>query len=95
MAPSSMELRHRLAFQAFLAKDVKKAGFITTISQGTSKKMEAYFGREADEIIYPSIQNHFSKSLEETEDVLSEFKISKSFILTVGTFEPRKICAYR
>ena len=52
--------------------------------------MEAYFGREADEIIYPSIQNHFSKSLEETEDVLSEFKISKSFILTVALLSQEK-----
>ena len=90
VVPSSMELRHKLAFQAFLSRDVRKADCITSISMGTSAKMQKYLSRKADEIIYPAIQNHFSASLSVTDDKLAKSQIENPYILTVGTFEPRK-----
>lgn len=90
VAPQTMEFRHRLAFKTFLSNDVKVADRITTISNGTSDRIFKEFGRRPDEIIYPAIQEHFLRDSAPNLGLLDKLNLKNPFILSVGTFEPRK-----
>lgn len=64
----------------------KKADVMTTISQGTARRLEELYGLKADHVIIPPL-----KDLTVEDGVLETFSLQpKDYYLMVGTLEPRK-----
>ena len=69
---------------------IKKASSIIAISKSTKKDIQRYYGTPAEKIkiAYPG---HSSQSpIKINQQVLSKYKLSKDYILFVGTIQPRK-----
>ena len=85
IVPETMKFKTWLSYKLFFKRAVLEADKIITISKGTSDKLKKYFNREADVIIYPSIDeklfNIFKKG---------ERPFNFRYILSVSTLEPRK-----
>jgi len=91
LAPETMAPLTRFAYRAWFAQAVHSANYRVAISHGTSSRLQSTFGRPADGVALPAIP--FRGALptkEEAERTLQRLDVSKPYILTVGTQEPRK-----
>jgi len=85
LVPETMKFKSFVSYKLFFKKSVLEADKIITISKGTSDKLKKYLNRNADVIIYPSLD----------ETMLNCSKFNKrlfdfKYILSVATLEPRK-----
>ncbi len=91
LVPKTMSFTHRWAFKLFYRKDVARADVVLAISQGTSDRLNTFFGRAADAIIYPAVDASFKPQSESTvQEILSKYALTRPYILAVATWEPRK-----
>jgi glycosyltransferase involved in cell wall biosynthesis len=62
-----------------------------TNSEGTARRLEEYFGYKVAAIVRPGLSRLFqSKTEDEIQQALADYKISKPYLLAVATWEPRK-----
>lgn len=91
IVPETMGIAHRWAFKLFFKKDVKRAGSVVAISKGTSDRLINLFGRVADAIVYPAIDESFSLRPDAyVQEVLRRNSLQRPYLLAVATWEPRK-----
>lgn len=91
IAPETMSFTHRWAFKLFFKKDVARANVVTAISKGSSDRLLGLFGRAADAIVYPAIDDSFNpQSAARVREVLIRHSLLRPYFLAVATWEPRK-----
>ncbi len=75
----------------FFARDVENTTKITTISKGTSKRLNDLFGCCTDAIVYPSFdKGSFHAEINDLLHCHKKYNITHPFFLSVATWEPRK-----
>lgn len=91
IVPETMSITHRWAFRLFFKKDIARANVVTAISKGSSDRLFGLFGRAADAIVYPAIDDSFNPQSEtRVQEVLLRHSILRPYLLAVATWEPRK-----
>lgn len=91
IVPESMSAAHLWAFRLYFKKDIAHADVVLAISKGSSDRLQSLFGRAADAIIYPAVGAYYKpQSDEHLKEVLSQYALSRPYLLTVATWEPRK-----
>ena len=93
LAPETMSKLHWITHIMFFRKALTSSCRIITNSQGTAQKIKQYYGVEVDEIINPFVDPEQYKILDPAlvQHKLTKYKLSKvSYLLSVGTLEPRK-----
>ena len=92
IAPETMPIMYQLFFKLFFRSGLRSADLISTISQGTSNRLNKFFSRKADIIAPPSV--NLDKFYPPNEDVrkntLEKYDLNSSYFLSVSTLEPRK-----
>lgn len=70
---------------------VRVADRVIAVSGATATDMEAVYGRKADAVIHPLVSPRFQLPTQpESGAILAKYSLTGSFLLTVGTLEPRK-----
>jgi glycosyltransferase involved in cell wall biosynthesis len=77
--PETMPLVSRVYFTLFARLLLNSANAIIAVSKGTSAKLTQFYGLSANEIIEPPLKT-----------TLQPQEVPKSYLITVGTLEPRK-----
>jgi glycosyltransferase involved in cell wall biosynthesis len=91
LVPETIKTTHCWSFKLFFGNAIRRADYITTISKGTSKRLFEFYGKSADEVIYPSVDSQFYlPPEEEMRNNLIHNGIPQRYLLAVGTMEPRK-----
>ncbi len=91
IAPQSMGRLHRLSFSMFFQGDLRRATHVAAISHGTAERLVTLYGRPADAIITPAVDQTLFQSIDGTESGAdSGTNIPSPYILAVATWEPRK-----
>jgi len=85
IVPGTMDYKTWAYYKLYFKNSIMNADKIITISKGTALKLKQYFGRDADEIIYPGVDTNIFKKRNIPEKMF-DFK----YILSVSTIEPRK-----
>jgi len=85
LVPETMKFKSFVSYKLFFKKSVLEADKIITISKGTSDKLKKYLNREADVIIYPSVDKVMLDC-----DRFNKRPFNFKYILSVATLEPRK-----
>lgn len=89
--PETMSWQHRLIHTLFFERSLRRADFITSISQGTSDRLTALYRRSADLVILPRAGAQFRRQdRTRIEATLGEYGIDFPYFLSVSTLEPRK-----
>lgn len=89
--PKTMTINARLFRKLSQPYWIKRAAAVFTISKSVSDEMKAYYGREADAIIYPAVNEAFYKRDDvEIQSVKKKYQLPDEYGLIVGTMEPRK-----
>lgn len=91
LVPETMSNLRLLTTKLFFKNDVSKASVIISNSFGTAEKLEKYYNRKSDLVIYPIIDSWYrviDRAL--VAQRLKELKVNFPYILTVATEEPRK-----
>lgn len=89
--PQTLNLSHRLAYQLFFHKSLKRAQIIIAISQGTSDRLSEVTGRGADLVIRPRVAAHFyPPAVGVVQAARDRYGIDFPYFLSVSTLEPRK-----
>lgn len=89
--PQTLNLTHRLAYRLFFKHGLRRAQVIIAISQGTSDRLYAFHGRNADLVIRPRVARHFQPPRAETVlEARDHYGIDFPYFLSVSTLEPRK-----
>jgi glycosyltransferase involved in cell wall biosynthesis len=89
--PKTTSLKARWAARLFFRASVRSADAIVCNSQGSARRLEQFLGRAADAIVRPGVSGSFRRKTEaEIVRVLRSLGISRPYLLTVGTWEPRK-----
>jgi len=89
--PATMSWQHRLLHELFFERSLRRADCITSISQGTSDRLAALYGRSADMIIPPRAGAQFrQQDRARVEAALRQYRIDFPYFLSVSTLEPRK-----
>src|SRR5690242_19633405 len=91
VVPDSMQFGTRWALKAFLAHDLRRADAVVTISQGTADRMRSMLGIDAAAVVRPAVSESFMPQSEtRVRACLDAHQIRMPYLLTVGTWEPRK-----
>lgn len=91
VVPQSMPRPTLWAHRLFFRRDVLKADFVATISQGTADRLYHHLGRQADAIMPPAVGNAFRiASPDEINHTLASLGVARPYLLALGTLEPRK-----
>jgi glycosyltransferase involved in cell wall biosynthesis len=91
IVPKTMGRLHFLSHLAFLKRDVLKSDFVICNSNGTSNKINQYFGKKASTIINPPTDVSYKPLLYPViKNTLRKYGIDFPYFLSVGTIEPRK-----
>lgn len=91
IAPETMSTLRLISDKLFYKKDIFKADLILANSGGTADKLNHYFGKKADLVVFPLLDPWYrpvDKDL--ARQRLAERQITYPYILTVATQEPRK-----
>ncbi|MCO6432088.1 MAG: glycosyltransferase family 4 protein [Deltaproteobacteria bacterium] len=94
--PSQWSWTERLYFQLGVSLLTKRAKQIIAISKSTSADLVRLVGVDPGKVrvIYPGVSNIYRECQEEARELLHQhYKIYKPFILSVGSFHPRKQAA--
>jgi glycosyltransferase involved in cell wall biosynthesis len=95
IAASTMPVPTYWAHKLFFRHDVLAANAVSSNSYGTAKRLFDAIGRKVDAVVSPAVGELFYSQGKETDpanmDVtLKNLKITKPYILALGTLEPRK-----
>lgn len=91
VAPETMDTRALWATRLFFRLSVANADALVTNSEGTARRLEKYFGYKVAAIVRPGLSRIFQlKSDYEIQQILTQYKVSKPYLLAVATWEPRK-----
>jgi glycosyltransferase involved in cell wall biosynthesis len=91
IAPETMYKFNLLLFRLFFRRDTLHATKITTISRGTSTRLQDMLGCESAAVIYPSADESFVPQAEASvRYCLRKYELAKPYFLSVATWEPRK-----
>lgn len=91
LVPETMSNLRLLTTKLFFKTDISKASFIISNSFGTAKKLETYYKKSSDLVIYPIIDDWYKVlNKDEVTNRLKELNVTFPYILTVATEEPRK-----
>ena len=81
-------------FDKFLGKSISKAAHIITISENSKQEITKYYGiPEKDiSIVHPAVDHelYVPKNKSQIDAIKSKYNIKQSYILSLGTIEPRK-----
>lgn len=91
--PETMQRGNLLQIRLFTRRSIKSADHIITISQATANSLTEVVGvpRERVRVIYPAADGYAPMDKDESSEYISQkYGISKNYILTVSTVEPRK-----
>lgn len=91
IAPQTMHFFTFLMHKIFFKTDLRKADMLTAISQGTATRLSEMYGCRVGTILHPAADKGFRpQARQEIDTILNLYNITKPFILSVGTWEPRK-----
>lgn len=92
--PELYKKHDRLIYERKTKRAIEQADKVIAISSQTKKDLKAFYGLTDNqiEVIYQDCDLQFRelKSLDAKEIVLNKYGLPKSFLLSVGTIEPRK-----
>ncbi len=89
--PETMSRANLWAHRLFLARDLRLAQRVVANSEGTRRRMAAYYSRSADAVIRPDAAARFRPAGSmERADVCRRYGLAAPFLLAVSTLEPRK-----
>ena len=91
IVPESMSTFNLIYYRWGFESRIGRADKILAISSGTAARLKEYLNIEADAVARPAISSRFrpASSLE-VDNVKNKYKISKPYLLSVCTWEPRK-----
>ena len=92
-ASDHSQSRHRSFLTKWVPISIRKSDHVVVISENTKKEvMEAYATNEADiTVIYPAVDHDFFRpSTAQVAGVQKKYGITKPYILSLCTIEPRK-----
>ena len=84
-APETMSLQNKVSHYLFFKSSIKEADSISTISNGTAKKLKSHFGIQNMNVTKPRVRHSLIETLHSEVEPIKE-----QFLLSVGTLEPRK-----
>jgi glycosyltransferase involved in cell wall biosynthesis len=85
-----MDTRALWATRLFFRLSVANANALVTNSEGTARRLEEYFGyKMAASSAAGSFLFH-SKTEDEIQQILADYKVTKPYLLAVANWEPRK-----
>ena len=91
IAPQSMGGLHRFSYSMFFRGDLRRATHVAAISHGTADRLLALYGRPADAIITPAVDQTLFQSNDRAEGGPGTgTDIRSPYLLAVATWEPRK-----
>ncbi|WFR79434.1 glycosyltransferase family 1 protein [Janthinobacterium rivuli] len=94
IAPKTMPFATYWAHKLFFRHDVLSASAVSTNSYGTAKRLFDAIGRKVDAVVTPAVSELFYSQGKDTDSNMNEtlrvLKITKPYILALGTWEPRK-----
>ena len=96
VVPDTMSWTHRMPFELFFARDLRRADVVTAISRGTADRVSESYGVAVDSIVYPCAAELF-QSLDPQaarQWVAEKFDVRDPYLLAVATWEPRKNLAF-
>jgi glycosyltransferase involved in cell wall biosynthesis len=91
--PETMADYNRFVHNLFFKTSVKKAHHIITMSEYTKHSLIDYFNIDKERIteIYEGVGDTYRPYYKaEIKEILARYKLTKPYILSVGTLEPRK-----
>jgi glycosyltransferase involved in cell wall biosynthesis len=79
------------AARLFFRSSVAKADSLLSNSEGTAKRLEKHFGYKVAAVVRPGLSTLFKPTAEsEIRQILARYDVSKPYLLSVATWEPRK-----
>jgi glycosyltransferase involved in cell wall biosynthesis len=91
VAPETMDFKALMATRLFFSRSLAKADAIVTNSSGTADRLEKTFGYRAAAVVRPGLSRVFQPHHEShTTEVLARYGVSRPYLLSVSTLEPRK-----
>ena len=91
VAPETMNRNALWASRLFFSRSLAQADAIVSNSAGTAHRLETTFGCKTAAIVRPGLSGIFQpRSMRRTQVVLGRYEVSKPYLLSVSTWEPRK-----
>jgi glycosyltransferase involved in cell wall biosynthesis len=91
VAPQTMDRRARWAVRLFFPSSLSRADAIVSNSLGTADRLRANFGFSVAAVVRPGVSEVFQPQPEtQTRAVLAHYGLSRPYLLSVATWEPRK-----
>src|SRR5262249_41539148 len=91
VAPSTMAYGALVSHRLFFKSSLKRAAAISTISQGTARRISQFFGLDTAAIAKPAVSRSFyPRPVGEVHACLGRYGITQPYFLAVATREPRK-----
>jgi glycosyltransferase involved in cell wall biosynthesis len=91
IAPQSMGGLHRFSYSMFFRGDLRRATHVVAISNGTADRLLTLYGRLADAIVTPAVDQTLFQSKDTAGDGSGTgTDILSPYLLAVATWEPRK-----
>jgi glycosyltransferase involved in cell wall biosynthesis len=90
-APETQETTVLWTRRLFQPRSCRVANRVVAVSQTTARDIERCYGTPVHAVIYPQVGPRFGPiDRESVERVITKYSLPPSFLLTVGTLEPRK-----
>jgi len=91
VAPETMDARAFWATRLFLRRSMAKADAVVSNSEGTARRLEEQFGYKVAAVVRPGLSKLFKPMAEcGVEHILAHYGVTRPYLLTVATWEPRK-----
>lgn len=91
VAPKTMDFHALLAARLFFSGSLARADAIVSNSLGTAKRLETTFGYRVTAVVRPGLSGVFQPRPEShTAEVLGRYRMTRPYLLSVSTWEPRK-----
>jgi glycosyltransferase involved in cell wall biosynthesis len=91
VAPETMDSHALWAARIFFSRSLAKADAIVSNSVGTANRLETNFRYRVAAVVRPGLSEVFQPRSERcTRAVLTRYRVSRPYLLSVSTWEPRK-----
>ncbi|HJU10409.1 MAG TPA: glycosyltransferase family 1 protein, partial [Candidatus Binataceae bacterium] len=91
IAPQTMDFHARLAMKLFFPLSLARADAIVSNSVGTAHRLRTHFGYQVAAVVRPGLSEIFRPYPQSTTSaVLARYGLSRPYLLSVSTWEPRK-----
>jgi glycosyltransferase involved in cell wall biosynthesis len=91
VSPSTVPVRDRISFRAFLRSSVTRANLVAVVSTGTQDRVIAAFGPRATVKVPPAVGPQFTRRRAGAiEECRARWRLPEEYLLTVGARVPRK-----